>query len=251
MNDNEFKLHAELEDTHWWFRARREIIMDRFFRTVTPDAKKLVVEIGCGTGGNLKELSRYYRVMGVDLSPEAVKFASGRVTALVELGDFRDVLRSYWQQIDGVLLADVLEHVSDDRLFLEDILTALKPGTIVVITVPAFRFLWSRHDVALGHLRRYRQNDFCMLWKELPVRKHFCSYFNCLLFPPIALARMLMRDNTPQRQDKSSLKPVNKVLNAVLLAIFRMEKHILHRVRLPFGVSLIAVLEKTETQHAA
>jgi len=250
MNDNEFKLHAELEDTHWWFRVRREIIIDCFLRTLTPDSQKRIVEIGCGTGGNLKELSRYYSVMGVDLSPEAVKYAVRRVNAPIELGDFRDVLRYDRQWIDGVLLADVLEHVKDDKNFLEDIISALKPGAIVVITVPAFRFLWSRHDVALGHLRRYRQDDFCLLWEGLPVKKHFCSYFNCLLFPLIAAARLLVQNNASQNLNESNLKPVNRFLNTMLSGVFGMEKHALRWMRLPFGVSLIAVLEKTGTFNA-
>lgn len=241
MNENEFKLHAELEDTHWWFRARREIVIDRFLHLLEPNPKTHVVEIGCGTGGNLKELSRYYSVLGVDVSSVAVQYALGRVTGSVMSGDFREVLRQHWRMIDGALLADVLEHVDDDKAFLEDLIKALKPGAFLVITVPAFRFLWSRHDSVLGHRRRYQRSEFRLLWKQLPVKEHYCSHFNCLLFPLIAFAKLLARD----REMQSSLKPVNKILNMVLFGVFRAEKHILRRLRFPFGVSLIAVLEKT------
>lgn len=245
MNDQEFKLHAELEETHWWFRARREIIVERFLRVLPQGRDRHVVEIGCGTGGNLQELTKYYRVMGVDMSPEAIRFASEKIEAPVVLGDFRDVLSNSWQDIDGVLLADVLEHVEDDRRFVEDLLAGLKPGAVIVITVPAFRFLWSSHDKALGHVRRYRKGGFRALWNGLPVKEEMISYFNSLLFPAIAMARLLMNDNAEKGKEESSLKPVNPVLNAFLLWVFRMERRILHWMRLPFGVSLIAVLRKT------
>lgn len=246
MNDDEFKLHAELEDTHWWFRARREIIVDRFLRILPAGREQKIVEIGCGTGGNIRKLAEFYNVMGIDVSSQAIRYATKKIKAPVMFGDFKDILREHWTQIDGVLLADVLEHVNDDREFLGDIIAALKPGTLLVITVPALRFLWSRHDSALGHLRRYQKSDFRALWRGLPVREHFSSYFNALLFPLIALARLLMRRNKSQNPDKSSLGPVNTVLNEVLSGIFGMEKHILHWFRFPFGVSLIAVLEKLE-----
>lgn len=244
MNDQEFKLHAELEDTHWWFRARREIIVERFLNILPKGRDRHVVEIGCGTGGNLKELGKYYRVTGVDMSPEAVRFASEKIDSPVVLGNFRDVLRDYWQDIDGVLLADVLEHVENDRCFVEDLLAGLKPGAVIVITVPAFQFLWSSHDQALGHVRRYRQDDFRALWRGLPVKEDMISYFNSLLFPAIAIARLLMNDSAEKGKEESSLKPVNPVLNTLLLWVFRMEKRILHWMRFPFGVSLIAVLRK-------
>ena len=244
MDESEFRLHAQLEDTHWWFCARREIIIDLFQRYLPGGKERHLVEIGCGTGGNLKALADYYNVSGVDMSAEAIRFASGRVSVPVVCGDFRSVLAGSWQNVDGILLADVLEHIEDDRNFLTDIVANLRPGAIVVITVPAFQFLWSRHDLVLGHVRRYRLDGLRALWSPLPVREHFASYFNSILFPIIALVRLIMGDGKEGKDDGSSLKPVNPILNGLLYSLFRFEKTLLRRVRLPFGVSLVAVLEK-------
>lgn len=244
MDESEFRLHAQLEDTHWWFCARREIIIDLFQRYLPGGKERHLVEIGCGTGGNLKALADYYNVSGIDMSAEAIRFASGRVSVPVVCGDFRTVLAGSWQNVDGVLLADVLEHIEDDKNFLADILENLRPGAIVVITVPAFQFLWSRHDLVLGHVRRYRLDGLRGLWSTLPVREHFASYFNFFLFPVVALVRLIMGEGREDKDAASSLKSVNPLLNSMLYRIFRSEASLLSRVKLPFGVSLAVVLEK-------
>ena len=242
MESSEFRLHALVEDEHWWFRARREIILDRLRRLVPPGQGKTVVEIGCGTGGNLRFLSAGYRVMGVDMSPDAVEYARERVDGEIFLGDFREMLADRWQEIDAVLLPDLLEHVPDDRSFLADIVARLRPGGVVLITVPGHPFLWSRHDKILGHLRRYTADEFRRLWKGLGMDEAFVSPFNCLLFPLIALLRMV---RTGPDSTESDLKLPSPPVNRLLYGVFAAEKMLLHLAPLPFGVSYLAVLRKT------
>ncbi len=243
MDVHQFDLHARLEDDHWWFTARREILFGVLKRHLPPDTGKVLAEIGCGTGGNLKFFQKYYNVMGVDTSAEAVGYCGERVACPVFHGDFRERLAPHWGEIDGVILADVLEHVAADGAFLHDVVAALKPGGVVLITVPAHRFLWTRHDEVLGHVRRYSGPELRRLWRDLPVNERFFSPFNCFLFPAIALARL-----APQAGEKgggeSDLRPCHPLLNRALRAIFSAERHWLRLCPLPFGVSYLALLQK-------
>ncbi|MDH4231493.1 MAG: class I SAM-dependent methyltransferase [Nitrospirota bacterium] len=238
----EFRTHAEVEDVHWWFRARREIILDQLRKVLPPGQDRLIAEIGCGTGGNLKFLNHHYRVIGVDVAPEAVAHARTRVNCDIFLGDFREVLESRWQQLDGVILADVLEHIDDDRSFLRDVAESLKKDAVLLITVPAHAFMWSRHDIVLGHRRRYSKAGLRSLWKELPVEEIFFSPFNCFLFPAIFLFRMLKMDAAASGQ--SDLKMPSSTTNHLLYRIFSAERALLRRRPLPWGISYMAALRK-------
>ena len=207
-----------------------------------PGEGKLVAEIGCGTGGNLDFLKEHYRVIGVDTSPEAARYAAEKLPCPVLLGDFRKKLAGNWGEVDGVLLADVLEHVEDDAAFVEDIVASLKPGGMLFITVPAHQFLWSHHDVVLGHLRRYSAGELKSLWKGLVVSELFFSSFNTMLFPAIAVCRLLL----PSRKgsDESDLSLPSPLVNRFFYALFSFERLLLKLFKLPFGVSYLAVLRK-------
>lgn len=242
MDIAQFELHAKIEDVHWWFKARRDLMLSVLQKHVPAGDNRLVVEIGCGTGGNLKFLQRYYRVAGVDISPEAVGHTSKRVNCPVHLGDFRDRLSGMWEDIDAVILADVLEHVDDDAGFLKDIVKSLKPGSVVLLTVPAHMFIWSRHDVVLGHRRRYSARMLRSLWKDLNVEEAFFTSFSCILSPAIALYRLFRRNGLEAHKSDLSMPPL--WLNSVLYRIFSIETYLTRELPLPFGVSYLTVLRK-------
>ena len=243
MDPLEFSLHAELEDHHWWFAARREIMHDLLRRYVPSGEGRLVVEIGCGTGGNLKYFSRDYRVMGVDLSAAAVAYARQRVDCPVLLGDFAEQLTPHWPDISAILLPDVLEHVAADEDFLRRVIDSLRPGGVLLVTVPAYQFLWSHHDEVLGHVRRYNPSQLKRLWHGQPVAQLFFSHFNSFLFPLIAAYRLLGFGKG--EGGESHLKETPAVVNRLLVAIFRSEKFWLRLLPLPWGNSLCAVLKKS------
>lgn len=243
MLSSEFALHAQWEDKHWWFRARRAVIFQILNRFIPAGDSKLIAEIGCGTGGNLRFLQNHYRVIGVDISADAVAFASQRVACPILLGDFREALRDRWGELDGIILPDVLEHVEDDAMFLQDIFCRMKPGCILLITVPAHDYLWSDHDTSLGHLRRYSRDSLRRLWHDAPVDLLYESPFNTLLFPAIALYRMLFKTRS-RDASSSDLSMPSPVVNAVLYGIFSVERFIMRRFTLPFGVSHMAVFKK-------
>ena len=240
MDVGQFDLHARLEDRHWWFTARRAIIYQVLSSYLPPDQQRLVLEIGCGTAGNLRSLQEHYRVMGIDIAPEAVRFARERIDCPILEGDFRELFPDAFPEVDAVLLADVLEHVEHDREFMTDVLTRLRPGGVVLVTVPAHDSLWSGHDVVLGHRRRYSRERLRQVWKGLPVTEEFLTPFNSLLFPLIDLYRLTCKG----RREKSDLKMPPAPINNMLFRIFSLEKVLLKMGPLPWGVSLLALLKK-------
>ncbi len=244
MDTSEFELHARIEDVHWWFKARREILFEVLRKYLPPNEGKTIAEIGCGTGGNLKYFQKYYQVIGSDISSKAAGLASKRVDCPVFIGDFRETLSGYWKSLDGVILADVLEHIEEDRVFLGHIIRNLNRSSIVLLTVPAHGFLWSEHDVVLGHKRRYSAKSFHNLWKGLPVSEVFFSPFNSFLFPIISLWRLLGIGKFKGNR-KSDLTLPSRGLNWILLQIFSLERQWLRVYPLIIpGASYLCVLKK-------
>jgi SAM-dependent methyltransferase len=261
MGPEQFRLHAELEERHWWFTARRRIVRDIVQRILPADEGRVVVDVGCGTGANIASLADRYTAVGIDPSREAIAYARERYPRVRFLSGFAPAdLGSVAEQADLFLLNDVLEHVPDDRGLLSDILAAARPGAQVLITVPADMSLWSEHDVAFGHYRRYDARGLEQVWEGLPVTVRMLSYFNARLFPAVKAIRTVSRwRGAASGRSGTDLSSPARVVNRVLEAVFAGETR---RVvgcldRRPprgyrFGVSLVAVLRwEGEVPHSA
>lgn len=246
MHADEFDLHAQLEDRHWWFKGRREIMLTILRRYLATEA--VIVEIGCGTGGNLRELAKTYpNIFGVEIDPYATGHAKERATVPVYEGDYRDILRPRWHDIDAVIMADVIEHVENDQEFVHSAFDNLKPGAYMLITVPAHSFLWSAHDVALQHYRRYSKSGLLnVLLSNGKAELVMFTPFNTMLFPLISLIRLIQGFFvTKQRHHKSDLKGYTPLLNTLLYKLFRIEAFFIkHSLRMPFGCSYLALIRK-------
>jgi len=238
----QFDLHAQLEDKHWWFTGRRAVLLEILNRFLPTGMGHRIAEIGCGTGGNLSFFQDFYDVMGVDISHEAISHARQRVDCPLFLGDFGEQLAPYWPKIDALLLLDVLEHVEDDRAFLGRAVEALRPGGLILLTVPAYSFLWSHHDEVLGHVRRYEMQNLRNVWSNLQVEECYLSPFNSFLFPIIAFCRLMGFGNKGGRD--SNLKESSSIVNFLLHTLFASERFWLKLAPLPVGVSYCAVLKK-------
>jgi SAM-dependent methyltransferase len=232
---------AKLDSQHWWFTARRRILDGVIERIVRPPDDARILELGAGTGHNLAMLSRFGPVEASELDPMARQLASERLgrpvveTALPDLSMFPAA--SY----DLIALLDVLEHVTDDKGSLAAIRERLKPGGALLLTVPINPWMWSAHDVAHHHHRRYRRTEIRKLALDAGYEIDMLSPFNSLLFPPIAAVRLLGKlTGKDDSDDAMPSAPVNKVLDAV----FGMERGLIGRVPMPFGVSLVAVLRR-------
>ena len=244
MDRAEYARMAEAEARHFWFVGTRAVIRTALARALGPGgAANRLVDLGCGTGSTLDAIEGASLRVGIDPSPDALGFARERNGCAFAWGSaealpFRDA------SFDAALALDVLEHVPDDARAAREARRVLRPGGVLVVTVPAFRSLWSAHDDALHHLRRYRKSEVRRLLEEAGLEVLEAGYYNFFLFPPIAatrlVGRMLRRDG-PARSDLS-VPP--RPLNALLAAILRSERHLVGRVPLPFGVSILAVARR-------
>ena len=254
MDQMIFQIHDDVEMRHWWFRARRKILRD-LIRLVLPDAAEaVVVDVGCGTGGNLAELADEYRCIGIDPSAEAIGLARRRHRRVNFLkGTAPDGLGALATRADMFLLNDVLEHVEDDRALLAALVDAASPRTWFLITVPADPALWGRHDEIHAHYRRYTQQRLEEAWDGLPVEPLLVSHFNARLYPAIRAARGMQRVwGTSLGPHETDLALPPRWANGWLERIFAGESRVLCDLLLgkrsrgySRGVSLIALLRKT------
>lgn len=229
----------KIEQDHWWFRARREILGDQLERlNLGPDAR--ILEVGCGTGGNLTMLARYGHVTGVEPDTESREYAMEHTGVEVLPGFLPGPLPEFGGQFDLIAAFDVIEHLDRDRDSLIALQGLLKPGGRMITTVPAHPWMWSEHDAVHHHKRRYRKAEYLDLFAAAGLRLVKATYFNSLLFPPIAAVRLAKRGGGGGGDDAIPGAAVNKLLTSV----FSFEKHLLRLGNLPFGVSLLVAAEK-------
>jgi len=240
-----------MEEQHWWFLGKRRIIKTLLASLSAPGERPLVVDVGCGPGGNVGALADSYDVAGIDTSPEAIALARQRYPGVRfwqgELGAAPPELD------DGAnfyLITDVLEHVPDDFLFLSTLLARCREGAHVLLTVPANDALWSSHDEVLGHFRRYDRSQLEMVWQGLPVTPLLISYYNTRLYPVVRLVRALNRYGRKSHGHRGTdlhlpPDPVNRLLASLFGSEDRVLKACLegHRPEgYRYGASLIAIL---------
>lgn len=229
---------AQLEGGHWWFTARREIVRCAIERWCRPREGATIVEVGCGTGGNLAMLARFGHVVGLEPDVEAIARAKQRGLATIHHGGLPDVPLER-ARFDLVVLLDVLEHVRQEQPALEALVALLKRKGCLLLTVPAYGWLWSRHDEQHHHFRRYRLREVTTKLRGAGLRIEGATYFNTWLFPMIAGVRLLRRGTRVLREtDDLSMPP--RAVNRMLARLFASERHLIGRVRLGFGVSILA-----------
>ena len=247
MELDEYKKMFEAEERHFWFRASRHIVqgwLERAMMDAGMDRSARLVDVGAGTGGMLARLAGTCQALGVEYAPAGVAFARSRGLDVVR-GGLPDLpLRD--GAFDLALSMDVFEHVEDDVAAMQGVRRALRPGGRLITTVPALRWLWSEHDEALHHYRRYHKAEFSERLQAAGFEIVHLSYFNSLLLPPIAAARLAGRlrarggNQATSQTLASDVTDVPGPLNAVLERIFASESQILRVMNLPVGVSLIA-----------
>lgn len=238
-----YDLMSELGDSHWWYRARRLIVSDVIMRFVPPQSN--VIDYGAGTGGTAATLKEFgYKVLAADISEDVLEECRVRGLATVNLK--KESLRD--SSADCLLAGDVLEHVHDDVALLFSLRQALRPDGLLVITVPAYEFLWSGEDYVSEHVRRYTRKSLQQHLNLAGFRVVWCSYFNTLLFPIIALVRVTKRILFPRAMYRSDVVPLPEWQNEFLASVFAFERYLLRWMRLPAGASLLAVARLSEPE---
>jgi len=259
MDAELFVTHARMEDAHWWFLGRRQILNAILERCTTPGTETLVMDVGCGTGGNSAEFAKRYSVLGVEPHDAAVKLARIRFPHIAFVGGRApdDVLAEA-ARTDVFVLTDVLEHVEKDRPMVEALVAAAKPGAHFLLTVPANQALWTEHDVSHGHFRRYSLESFRAVWENLPIETRLLSYYNTRLYPVVyTLRRLSQLRNAPPSHNDTDLSlpppPVNRALQAVLAGESRRLVNQIDRRGSAYrrGVSVIGLFRKTGAESNA
>ncbi|HET9811652.1 MAG TPA: class I SAM-dependent methyltransferase [Sphingomicrobium sp.] len=241
MEAHVYERMAELDSGHWWFAARRKILESVLRRVVRPPANARLLEIGCGTGHNLEMLSRFGNVEATELNEGARKLASKRLGREVRSAALPDLSMFEPASFDVIALLDVLEHIPDDRGALDAARALLKPGGKLLLAVPANPWMWSAHDIAHHHHRRYRKRELRRLAESSGYAVDLLSPFNTLLFPAIAAARVAGKITGRESSD-DSMPPA--VVNAALKRVFELEAPLIGRLPMPVGVSLVGVFRR-------
>ena len=228
------------ERDHWWYRARREILQRVIERRVGRVGRLL--EIGCGTGSNLQMLRGFGNVEGIETSAFAREYAASRGFSVRD-GRLPDGLPQSIGTFDAVCMFDVLEHIEGDLDALITVRRLLKPGGRIVVSVPAYQWLFSDHDIRLHHYRRYTRGRLHELLRRAGFVVSWSSHFNSLLFLPAAVVRFASRMASRKARAFAPAAPSHAlpVGNGLLYRLFASERWLTDMVPLPFGLSIVAV----------
>jgi SAM-dependent methyltransferase len=240
METYTYQLMRELEEKHWWFVARRNILQSTLSTLQLPKSSD-ILEVGCGTGGNIAFLRKFGELICVESDNSAAKLARERNLVPILSGALPNEMPVFNRQFDLIVLFDVIEHIDDDGESLRVLCKLLNPGGRIVLTVPAFSYLWSQHDEENHHKRRYSRKSLSSLVLSNGLSLDYISYFNFWLFPLVAGIRVI-RKVIPYKESWQDMKLPAAFLNRILQFIFKSERHLIGKRYLPFGMSLVAII---------
>ena len=242
MDRSVYEAMADLDERHWWYRARREVVAALIRRRALPPKGAKVLEVGCGTGHNLEMLSEFGTVDALEVDEAARALAEKRLGRPVFDAPLPELAGVPECAYDLVASLDVVEHIPDDAASVASLAKRLKPGGKLVLTVPAHQWMWSAHDVVNHHQRRYSKAGFRKLIEGSSLKLEAIGYFNSLLFP-VAMAERLA--SKARGKDEADLGLPPKPINQALERVFAAERFAIGRIPLPPGLSLFAVAVAT------
>lgn len=243
MDTAEFDKMFEVEKTNWWYRGRRRLVSGWLARHHAKFGRLRMLDIATATGMSFENWSRFGDIRGVDISEETIRLCRTRGVDRIVLGDamrlpFRD------QSFDAIMALDALEHFEDDHLAMEEIRRVARPHALILITVPAFMALWSDHDVAYHHHRRYTRKELGSKLEQHGMRLRKLSYYSMTLLPPVYFMRKFRSRKAKGEQAHSDFflqlpRPVESVLGGIM----NSEIGLMNAINLPFGVSLFCAAQ--------
>jgi SAM-dependent methyltransferase len=237
--DYELQTHRA-EDRHWWYRGRRTVL-DGVLAALGLPGHARILDAGCGSGRNMIDLARYGEVTGVELSETSVDLARARATGEVVAGSVLDMPFPD-DSFELAVSLDVIEHLEDDLAALRELRRTVTPGGALLLTVPAYQWLWSGHDEINHHHRRYTRRSLQCVAEQAGWRQVRTTYFNSLLLPVAIVLRVLERVNTKTTESSLDLWVPPEPLNWMLERPLTLEAALIKRGgRIPAGLSLLAV----------
>jgi len=241
--------YSRYEQAHWWFRGRRRILQ-RLLERHLPDTARGALEIGVGPGINLYALYPYHlAVTGVEPDEGLAQLAARRGPVPVYTGTAEDLPEEVAsRQFDLITLFDVLEHIEDDRNALRALRRLLNPAGRLMLTVPAYQWMWGPQDIVNHHFRRYTRKRLRETLHAGGYEVLSDTYFNTLLFPAVAAIRLLAKARRPTGPNlKSDFEYRFGALERLFERVFASEAAWLPHRSFPFGVSLFAVSAPRDT----
>ena len=239
--DYELQTH-QAEDRHWWYRGRRTVLEGVIADLSLPKHAR-ILDAGCGSGRNMVELGRHGTVTGVELSQASVDIARDRHAGEVIAGSVLEMPFAD-DSFDLAVSLDVIEHLDDDLGALRELRRVIAPGGALLLTVPAYQWLWSGHDEINHHHRRYTRRSLTRVAEQAGWQQSRTTYFNSLLLPIAILLRVLERFNTKTTESSLDLWVPPAPLNWLLERPLALEAAMIaHSGRIPAGLSLLTVFK--------
>lgn len=249
MNPDEYEKMYLTEEDYWWFRGRRTIVYSMFRLYAEALGRPLrILDLGCGTGKCLRDLSAMgHQVTGVDFSAEALDFTRRRGGRQLLRAD-ATALPFHGEAFDAIIALDIMEHVESDVAMAGEMHRVLRPGGVAIVNVPAHPFLWSEHDVALHHFRRYTRAGLLHVLHGARFSMIRFTYSIFLLFFPAVVYRLFsnLRPRRAGRTPSSHVVDTGGLLNRLFHDIIRVESFLMKSCNMPMGLSLLAVVRKEE-----
>lgn len=247
MNTGEYERMYRLEDSYWWFVGRHRmmeaLLTERYGRPTAGTAALQILDIGCGTGAMSARLAPWGQVVSADFSPLALQFSRRRgLGHLVGADAMHLPLAS--DRFDLIVAMDILEHLPDDGAALCECFRVLKPGGRMIATVPAYPHLWSEHDVALMHFRRYRRSEYRSRFTSAGFRIEKVSHTMLLLYPLAATLRRIKATRPPHDPPQADMPPVSSSINHALTLLLDVENAFARRLNFPWGLTLLCIAQK-------
>lgn len=250
MEVAEYKKMFDQEDRHWWFQGRYELVKRVLERHAPkPEGRPLdMLDIGCGTGLFLQRWGAGKNAVGLDFSREGLKFTRTRGLSRLVCGDAQKIPFAA-ERFDLVTAFDLVEHVDRDGDLVAEVHRVLRPGGVFMATVPAHPFLWSQHDVALHHKRRYVYKQFNALFDPAKWNRKRFTFAFATIFPAAAVVRTIagkpkQNGHGPAKEQADTNRATAGWLNNALIGWHKVEASWIERFNAPFGLSLMTVQEK-------
>jgi ubiquinone/menaquinone biosynthesis C-methylase UbiE len=231
-----------LEEEHWWFTGRREIIL-QLMKNI--DENSGILEVGCSGGMLVSKLQKkgYTNIKGIDISSHAISQCKKKGISNVQVMD--GSATSFDPETFNIVVAsDILEHINQEKKALKEWNRILKPGGTLIVFVPAFSILWSDHDKKNYHFRRYSKKRLLKILNNSGFSVKRSSYWNFFLFLPLVFARVIDRILMKRMRSFEQLKETSRFMDTIFLTCLRIENRILRLLDFPFGVSVFAIAKK-------